>query len=553
MSLLSDILDPSRNHGAMRLIARPLYSWTLAGGEMPERLLMLPPDPWGGAGDAGRGRWLSNRVLDDGGVHIPLETGGRWPACADLVADPRRCATVHGFEWLRDLRALGTEAARRMGRQLMQEWMEENLRWREGVWDYPVTARRLAAWLMGYEFFCASGDDTFLSLFYGSFMRQMRHLDRAHIEKMHGTPALAVIRALIFGGLCLDDGAPRLHKSLKWLDLWIGAEIDADGMHVSRNVSELIDIARYLIEIRAALVRGDRAAPVTLQAALDRIMHAIRFFRLPNGSLACFHGTRDEDETALDALFKVSGVRIRKPPTHLEESGFEALTRDRVTVIADCGTAPLPPYDATVHASPLAFEMTVGRDRMIVNCGTHGRDPVWMDHLRATAAHSGLTIDDRNAMEIRPDGHIGRAPKQMTVQRDVVQGGLMLTMSHDGYAPLNGLVHARRLYLAADGRALKGEDSLISDAPLMKPAAFAIRFHLHPRVQISLIQEGNAALLRLPSGAGWRFSKNAGTLTLEPSIYCGAGHAPRKTQQLVISGETPGGTVSIGWALTEEG
>ncbi|NBX66630.1 MAG: heparinase [Proteobacteria bacterium] len=548
MSLLADLLDPSRNQGAMRYVARPLYSWSLAGGAVPDRLLFLPPDPW--AGDAGRGRWIANRIIDDHGTQIPL--GANVWTDHKIAASKRLCTLVHGFEWLRDLRALGGDSSRRFGRQLMQEWMVGNMRWQEGAWDNAVTARRLAAWLAGYDFFCASGDDAFLSVFYDSLTRQLRHLDRVHPEKCSGSDALRIIRALVYGGLCLENSESRLAAALLWLEQWIADELDGEGMHISRSPQEAVDISVILIDIRGAMVRAGLAAPTSLQAAIDRIMHAIRFFRMGDGRLTCVHGTREGDGATLDALLRVSGVRIRKPLSQLEECGYESLIRERVTVITDCGYSAPWPHDTLAHASPLAFEMTVGRDRMIVNCATHPTDHTWADHLRATAAHSALTLDDRNAAEIKPNGHVGRAPQNITTRRDVVNGGVMLTMAHDGYAPLCGIVHTRRLTLSADGAMLEGVDTLASDAPLIKPSTYAIRFHLHPRVQASLIQEGQAALLRLPSGGGWRFSKKSGALSLETSIYCGTGNTPRKTQQLVLTGVTEGGTTEIAWAFTEE-
>lgn len=544
MNLLSNLFDPARSRGPMRALARPLYAWSLAGGGTPDRLLTLPPDPW--TGDAGKGRWIANRVLEFHGRQIPVD-GRTWAA-----PDAQARAALHSFEWLRDLRALGGDASRRLGRQLMQEWITAHGKWSEGVWDFPVTGRRVAAWLMGYDFFCAAGDDSFLEAFYGSLIKQIRHLDRVDPAHVHGIDALSVIRAQVFAGLCLEGAEERLEHALGWCEHWIAHELDGEGMHVSRSPAQAVAAARQLIDIRGSLVRAGHAAPTSLQSAIDRIIHAIRFFRMPDQRLACFHGTQEDDAGALDALFRVSGVRIRKPPSQLETAGFESLVRERVTVIADCGAPSPHPHDSCAHASPLAFEMCVGRDRMIVNCGTHPSDHQWADHLRATAAHSGLTLDDRNAFEICADGHIGRKGTHMAARRDLAGAGLMLTLSHDGYAPLNGVIHTRRLTLAPDGRILMGEDWLAADAPLVRPCAFAIRFHLHPRVQASLIQGGEAALLRLPSGAGWRFAKNAGSLTLEPSIYCGSGATPRKTQQLVISGECAGATTGIGWSFTEE-
>ena len=83
------------------------------------------------------------------------------------------------------------------------------------------------------------------------------------------------------------------------------------------------------------------------------------------------------------------------------------------------------------------------------------------------------------------------------------------------------------------------------------PQRFALRFHLHPSVQASLQGEGEAVLLRLPSGQSWRFRAEGGEMALEESVYMG-GSEPRRTEQIVLSGDesTP---QQVKWALTKLG
>ena len=69
-------------------------------------------------------------------------------------------------------------------------------------------------------------------------------------------------------------------------------------------------------------------------------------------------------------------------------------------------------------------------------------------------------------------------------------GSQWIATSHNGYGQSFALTHSRQLFLAADGDDLRGEDSLTGPAG----EGFAIRFHLHPTVQVSLIQDGTAAL-----------------------------------------------------------
>jgi uncharacterized heparinase superfamily protein len=82
---------------------------------------------------------------------------------------------------------------------------------------------------------------------------------------------------------------------------------------------------------------------------------------------------------------------------------------------------------------------------------------------------------------------------------------------------------------------------------------FALRFHLHPGVKASLVQEGQAVLLRLPSGAGWRFRAEGANVAVEESIYVGGGDMKR-TNQIVISGGVtatgPRPGAAVQWAFS---
>ncbi len=105
-----------------------------------------------------------------------------------------------------------------------------------------------------------------------------------------------------------------------------------------------------------------------------------------------------------------------------------------------------------------SMEMSVGRDRLIVNCGAFpAGPPEWRDATRATAAHSTLVIADVNSSELKPDG-LGRRPVAVEAQRQEANGAHWLEASHDGWVKPFGAVHRRRLYRRRKrrGRARRG-------------------------------------------------------------------------------------------------
>jgi uncharacterized heparinase superfamily protein len=79
-----------------------------------------------------------------------------------------------------------------------------------------------------------------------------------------------------------------------------------------------------------------------------------------------------------------------------------------------------------------------------------------------------------------------------------------------------------------------------------------VRFHLHPAAQVSMIQNGAAALIRLPSGQGWRLRAAGGTLEVQESLYAGGPGDPRRTTQVVVTGIAESGAHVVKWALKRE-
>jgi uncharacterized heparinase superfamily protein len=158
-----------------------------------------------------------------------------------------------------------------------------------------------------------------------------------------------------------------------------------------------------------------------------------------------------------------------------------------------------------------------------------------------------MTVNDTNVIEMTETG-FGRHPARVTCERQEEAGAAWVDASHDGYDSLFRTTHFRRIYVSDGGEDVRGEDTLEGPANL----GFALRFHLHPGVQASIIQGGAAVLLATPSGGGWRFRATGGHINLEESIYCGKGDEPRRTTQIVVENTTAPDSTTIKWALQRE-
>ena len=204
--------------------------------------------------------------------------------------------------------------------------------------------------------------------------------------------------------------------------------------------------------------------------------------------------------------------------------------------------------------------MSSGDDRIVVNCGAGGpAHQAWNAALRATAAHSTLTLADTSSARILPPGlardllgpRLMGGPVAPVSRRVETAQGWTVEAMHDGYVAAFGLRHERQVTLSPQGLMVTGRDRLVPDAgraERARPAAFhAVRFHIHPDVRVSRL-EGGGILLKLPGGEGWRFRAGGGHLEVEESVYLG-GPTVRRAEQLVVSGITKDAPAEIAWVF----
>ncbi len=547
MSMLMRIhaLNHLRHKATAAAYGTSLYQWTL-GGSIPDRLAVIPPDPW--PGDSGRGRWLCQDVFSLHGEQLPVRDGNFEPkGISDVWMNH-----IHAFEWLRDLRALGGDQGRVQARAMVTAWIDRYHSWHEMSWRADLTGRRIAVWISQHDFFAASADEIFQTNYMASLLRQARHLSRAVPGTLAGLPLLHAIRGLAYAGLAFEGRENWLEQALDLLDDQTSKQIFSDGGHISRAPDQLLEVMRIYIDIRSALLSGQYPVPHFVQHAIDRMAQALRFMRYSDRHFALFNGAQLGDPAMIEMVQMLANAHGRVLKS-LPDSGYERATAGRSLLMMDVGRAPVWPHDDRAHAAPLAFEFSYGKERIFVSCGSHPLDNEWSQVLRGTAAHCALTLDHRDACEIRKDGHFGRRTRNVVVDREEHGGACLIDGVHDGFVPLNGISHRRRLYLSDQGHDLRGEETLTCSVGLSKPVEATIRFHLHPRVQVSLIRGKQEALLRLPGGSGWHFSHSCGTLKLDNSVYLGEGCRPRKTKQLVLTLPMDSDYAQMKWALQREG
>ncbi|HXC90561.1 MAG TPA: heparinase II/III family protein [Stellaceae bacterium] len=529
-------------HDMLRsLTGNRFYRHTLVGRVPPGVEVKIgqawPGDPQRGAAIAAGEVELAGKLVRSPSPRwFPPAAGEDWLAC------------WHGFDWIADLAAAGA-AAREVARELVQSWLaDEGIGYRSVAWRSDVLATRLFAWISHFDEIAGGDQNPALRrAILASLAAQNRHLARIAGWELEGAARLRALKGLIAGTVALGDSPGRLAKALKWLEREMPAQLFPDGGHRSRSPSAQLTVLQDLVDIRNVLRAAKAEAPGALEDAIERAAPVLRLFRHGDRRLALFNDSLEEDGILLDLVLTRSETKGRAL-TRAPDTGFERLQADKSLVVVDTGRRPPPAFDLHAHAGALSFEMSHGRERVIVNCGGYrGPKSGWSRVARASAAHSVLVVADTNSAEIRDDGVLNRTPTSVSCERAEHDGQQWISATHDGYRERFGLIYTRELFLAADGEDLRGEERL-SGRP---GAEFAVRFHLHPSVQASLADDETAALLRLPSGLRWRLRTAGAAITLGESVYLGSGEA-RKTQQVVLSGAAAPGGTTVRWALRRE-
>jgi len=532
----------------------PGYPLTL-GGRTPRELRAPVPDSW--PGDAVRGKALVAGKFEFAGETVK----GDLAAWGDQPSGHWR-ETFHAFEWLRDLRALGGEAAHQRARKLVKDWIARNDHWRLPAWRGDIMGRRVSAWIANYDFFAAGADADFRIQVLTSLAHQARHLSRSVPGGLDGAALLSALKGLVLASLALPH-LPRTHaRALALLARELPRQILPDGGHIERCPSLQLVILRDLVDLRGALLAAQQPVPEEILNAIDRMAPMLRFFRLGDGGLALFNSSAEGEPWLIDLVLSRAEAK-GKPLSAATHAGFQRLNLGRSIAVFDAGRPAVvqcrPDIADCAHAGTLSFEMSAGKERVIVNCGAMPPgDAAWRRAARFSAAHSTLIVADTNSSDVRDNG-LAAIPESVLARRAETETEITVEGQHDGYAGLFGLIHRRRIAMAAGGEELRGEDVLIA-APIgwrrRKEQPFAVRFHLHPEARATLLQDGHAALIKLPSGLGLRFAAAGGTVTIEESVYLGTGKL-RKASQIVVSGTAApvaqGDAASVTWSLTRMG
>lgn len=532
----------------------PLHALRLRG-RYPLKLLTVPDDPL--TGDADRGRLLIAGQFSFRTERLNVASCN----FSDPALSPSFQEYLHSFGWLRDLAAAGTRAETApIAEGVTRLWLETYAETvTDTAWRGDILGRRILHWASHSPLILSSTDIVYRSAVLNAFARGARHLDRIADRTPAGVRRVMAWSGIAASGLLMPGGEPRRAFGEAGLETAISSAFSSDGGTLCRAPQNLIDIIETLSMLQSVYDARRLSAPIILAQTLNSAIPALLGVTMGDGALGCWQGSGAILKSEVDAVIAASGVRSR-PLRHARDWGYQRLQAGQSVLVMDAAPPPVSRVGQGGCASTLAFELSDGPHRMVVNCGGARVGGVTIspslgNGLRTTAAHSTLTLADSNSTAIHSDGSLGKGVREVELDRKESESGSRIEAEHDGYGRRFGLIHRRSLTMTPDGREIRCDDSLVPTPTRRKRAvaAFAIRFHLGTEIEPSPTADGLGALLRISHGALWQFRCNGGSLSIDDSIWVDGDGRIHPTRQLVVSGEAPSGGASVSWVLRRAG
>jgi uncharacterized heparinase superfamily protein len=529
-------------------LARGSFFSRLKRSKQPLKLAAVPRDHV--PGDRQRGEAL---------VAGRLAFGNEVVALGDLDFD--RIGThgalaehLQGFSWLRDLAvAASRERGARLAEAIAGRWLLAHGTRIDDAWAPHLWGERILYWTAYAPYILSSGDGGYRSALLNTLARGARHLESTADKAPAGLKRVTAWCGVIAAGLLVQGGIARIARGEAGLARALSAAQFDDGGLVSRSPFEQVQLVDRLGLLRSCYFAAKQTLPEGIEAAAAAALAALHGVTLGDGALSSWQGCNPGEAGRLAALIEGCGLRAR-PLRQARGWGYQRMSALGTIVVLDAAPPPPPKIVDQGSASTLAFELSDGAQRLVVNCGGPGLLPTDLPAaliagLRTTAAHSTLVLADTNSTNILADGSLGKGVEDVTIDRTEDNDASRLEASHDGYVRAIGLVHKRSLMLGNDGKELRGADQLIAKGrkKIRESAPYAVRFHLAPGIEVTITADGMGAILRSKGAPPWNFRCRGGSLTTEEGLWIDGRGEPHRTIQLAVVGEVSSLGGEIGW------
>lgn len=489
-----------------------------------------------------------------GSAHIGLQlNAGNHLIDGQLVKDPDEFIwdveyenapfqeKAHGFLWLDDLAANGSQECVAKARQWFLEWVERFGDGDNSAWTPELAGGRVIRMVNHAIVLLGNSDELDAEHYFETISHHARFLKKRSQFAPEGLPKFQALAGYVYSTLALEEFASDLKRAMRALAKECETYVAPDGGVPTRSPEELLEIFRLLVWIEQGMTSASFQPDRVLLDTIERMSPAIRSLRIGDGRLVAFQGGKAVASVIVEQALSDAGTRLGT--TQERVMGYARASAKNIVLIMDTGVG------ASNSASALAFEVSVDDQHIFQSTGfCHGLAP---------SSYSVAVIEDTkfSASRMQVFSMTEIQPKA---------GVTILGAAHTRYKEAYGLTYSRKLELDENGRILFGsenfkcttaKDKAVFDKTMIGQEnnlrEYLLRFHVAPDVDVELDLGGTAVSLRLPNNDVWIFKASSGVLTLKDSTYFEPDRIkPRATKQIVVSSDIVNYEGAVTWMLT---
>jgi uncharacterized heparinase superfamily protein len=354
--------DPGHND-VVRKLARGSLLSRLKASRQPLKLVAVPRDHV--AGNRQRGAALVSGRFAVGSESVPL-------ADLDFAAvgtGSPLAEQLQGFSWLRDLGAAASrENGARLAEAVVGRWLIAHGTKVDDAWAPHLWGERILFWTAYAPYILSSTDTGYRSALLNTLARGARHVEANADKASAGLERVTAWCGVIAAGLLVQGGVPRVARGEAGLARALSDAQFDDGGLVSRSPFEQTFLVDRLGLLRACYLAAKQTIPDGIEAAAAASLAALHGVMMGDGSLSSWQGCGPGEASRLSALIEGCGLRAR-PLRNARGWGYQRLSALGTILILDAAPPPPQKIIAQGCASTLAFELSDGAQRLVVNCG----------------------------------------------------------------------------------------------------------------------------------------------------------------------------------------
>ena len=453
----------------------------------------------------------------------------------------------HSFSWLKIAKDAGGSKIVKITRDKVLNWINKNHKFIFYITNFDLSAKRMINLIFHYDFFGSSANDKdkikikFVIYCHYIFLKKyLTTSNKIFLGSIEITKAILLYETI--HNINTVNIIIQIQRRLR-------NDIDQSGLHFSMSPQLQAEYINHLIEIKNILLYFKIIPPKEVEFQIINMISVLKNFIHKDNSLSYFNGSSNYYCSKIFKIFEYENdIKIKNLTNN--KNGFVSYENKNLKIIFDVVYPHSKLINLGLHSSTLSFELSIGKEKIISNCGSlNQKNNKNLNYFRYSAAHSTIILNNTNIFELTKNKSYKRIPKKIDFEKKESTDELFWKASHDGYLSNFKKIIKREIKINKINNFISGNDQIISFSLKKDRCIFNIRFHLTPLCKAVLTRGKMSAIIKT-NESSFIFKSN-NEINIEESIFVDNLNKIVKTSQIVISGFCNNSKKNINWSLSK--